>query len=648
MLKKRRANNPYFLPIFVLFLSIGAACILFFSRFLFTKLFALTVVCMGAYYFLAFEKELLQKIEQQTNAWLEKIDWSATKTLFVIIAVGFVIRLVCAWNANFDLDEGIFSYDASLILRGHVPFADYATGAPFLLYALAGIYKIFGFNMYAGRMLTVLLTVGGAYWIYLIGSKLFSKKIGCIAAAFYMLLPFNIYFTYIIHNPEVSIPLCLCAFALAIPTMKKNVTSWRAFTVGLIVGLGYLARRTACIYIVLIGIVWLLNDIADKKFDRSKLLKYFLLALGFIIIIFIPMMYFAAHSSWSWIDRGYGIFSLTRDSSVVETSSLAPAVSFWGLTQNTFDNLNSLARVLVQNSSIVLLGLFAISCLWKTAFFKKMWVCIIDFITLVALYFHLLFDAQSSFLVQIPLSTKIIYSLVLIAFLFWGNILVLKKQCVTSEMQRSTRETSFGLSSIGIWFGLLFIAYILIKKSFDEGYFFEFIPVLSVLSAYLFCQLPKNFARTAFLLIAFSFVLSGLDFFTTHPYARSLNSSDLFDASRYIKNNTAPTEKIFTGDSELAFLADREIIGNFTRYSIYACNQENPDPDTVDPRDIVPSVPKIIEEIDARVRIVAVSVRTGAFMYCQPRFKQYLASHFHKTACFGNEDVCIYEKNPIK
>lgn len=142
--------------------------------------------------------------------------------LSVFLILGFLVRLykidnpIADWHSwrqadtaavsrNF-VNEGINMFyptydDVSSIQSG----IDNPTGVRMVEFPIynalhAILFKTFGFFTLEkwGRLLTVFIALATSVFLYLLGKKHYSAKVGLLAAFFYLFLPFNIYFTRVV------------------------------------------------------------------------------------------------------------------------------------------------------------------------------------------------------------------------------------------------------------------------------------------------------------------------------------------------------------------------------------------------------------------------------------------------------------------
>lgn len=110
----------------------------------------------------------------------------------LVFGLGLYFRL---WNIEHlfsiihDYDEGVYDLAARFITEGYVPYRDFLfVHPPVHIYALAGLYKLFGYSFFTGRYLSVAASMGSAALLYFAGRKLYSSpRAGLVAAAFMLL-----------------------------------------------------------------------------------------------------------------------------------------------------------------------------------------------------------------------------------------------------------------------------------------------------------------------------------------------------------------------------------------------------------------------------------------------------------------------------
>lgn len=121
-------------------------------------------------------------------------------------------------------DQGWFYLSArDMLTNGNIPLVGIASShtwlnqGPFWTYLLAFFLWMFNFNPVAGAYLTIILGILSVLGIYLVGSKLFSKRAGLIASLLYATSPLAVYY---MRFPYHTSPIPLLVIALIFPLHK--------------------------------------------------------------------------------------------------------------------------------------------------------------------------------------------------------------------------------------------------------------------------------------------------------------------------------------------------------------------------------------------------------------------------------------------
>ena len=140
----------------------------------------------------------------------------------LILLAGFVIRLYYAYYSQVEADEAYYLYDAYLHSNGLIPFVDYTTRAPVLLYILSGFITIFGSNILVGRSLSLISSMITLYLTYKIGTKFYGHRVGILAS---FISPFIIWWGRPIITEPIQLMFVTAAMymlALGIESQKKR------------------------------------------------------------------------------------------------------------------------------------------------------------------------------------------------------------------------------------------------------------------------------------------------------------------------------------------------------------------------------------------------------------------------------------------
>jgi 4-amino-4-deoxy-L-arabinose transferase-like glycosyltransferase len=168
--------------------------------------------------------------------------------LLLILAVGAYLRL---WHIQhlfkwiYDYDEGAYSVGGRLISQGHLPYQDFPLVHPPLYdLLLAGIYKVFGYNFFYGRYLSVALFLVCVVLAYLIVKRLYNPTAGLVAAALFAFFPGFYLLWYRVVQEPLGILLILLAAFLAIDYIVNRQHKNRLLFSGLCLGLAVTTKFT--------------------------------------------------------------------------------------------------------------------------------------------------------------------------------------------------------------------------------------------------------------------------------------------------------------------------------------------------------------------------------------------------------------------
>lgn len=214
----------------------------------------------------------------------------AWRWLAVVLLLGMIVRLA-VWLAFAGMPVQIVdAQDYDRLAVALVETGEYQTPAgtpsslrpPLYAWCVATVYRGFGVQNYEpvrlGQAGLGLLTV---VLVFLIGQKVFSERVGLVAAALYCFYPSGIAF----HNLILSETLFTLLVALA-TWLTLEASSRRAaslfLVVGVILGLGALTRSILWLYVPLLGLFVLGWGMPSRT---RRVAATALLGIGFAITI---------------------------------------------------------------------------------------------------------------------------------------------------------------------------------------------------------------------------------------------------------------------------------------------------------------------------------------------------------------------------
>lgn len=167
---------------------------------------------------------------------------------WLLLVVSF-LYYASFFNYGLDLDdEGFLLANASSILDGLWPMADYFSYQPLSYFILAGFFGLFGDNVLSERLMLVCLLLGNVWLIFFCARKILPLRWAWLPVAVYAFAPGPWYKVFFISHMLLSLAAAL--YFIEKPNFK------RAFTFGISCGLATISRIHSGELIFLMG--WLL------------------------------------------------------------------------------------------------------------------------------------------------------------------------------------------------------------------------------------------------------------------------------------------------------------------------------------------------------------------------------------------------------
>jgi len=199
--------------------------------------------------------------------------------LGLLLLGGFLLRVWFADGRWINPDEGAHLMDAFLVLKGYVPIVDYDARQPLYVYVLAGFLRLFGISIQAARWYPILtsVTVGGL--VYLIGTRLLDRRVGLLAAAIYLFMPFTIAYGTHVKTEPLTILLSCAAMYIMLVALDDRRTLLLALA-GVVLALAYYTRQSSLGVVLAVGIVLLFRIRRPVPLLRAVMG----LASGFLVV----------------------------------------------------------------------------------------------------------------------------------------------------------------------------------------------------------------------------------------------------------------------------------------------------------------------------------------------------------------------------
>ena len=189
-------------------------------------------------------------------------EWSGWP--YIIVGLAVVLRLAHIWNSRSNptfwapaVDPLWYDQAAIRIVQGDWgPFPFFRT--PTYPMLLAAVYSIFGHDLFAARVLNVVLQGATTWMIWWVGRSYFSNSVGILSAALFALNGMAIYFACELVPPSIEmLAAVLCAWATF--RLTRDLSLSAVAVCGLSYGLAAIIRPNFLfIFPVALAVVFLL------------------------------------------------------------------------------------------------------------------------------------------------------------------------------------------------------------------------------------------------------------------------------------------------------------------------------------------------------------------------------------------------------
>ncbi|MCX7923489.1 MAG: glycosyltransferase family 39 protein [Clostridia bacterium] len=182
-----------------------------------------------------------------------------------------------------NITKGLFkSYDKTCLVFPH------RFGYPFIL---SLIYKLFGINLFAGKIFNIFLSVCTSILIYWIGARSFNEKTGRISSLLYAIWPSQIMYSSVLaseHSFIVFFTLSIALFIMAQYKFKGKMSIILPASAGISLALSQFVRPVASLlFAVFVICIFILNrykqPLSKSIFNKVKLLGFIL--IGYVLSV---------------------------------------------------------------------------------------------------------------------------------------------------------------------------------------------------------------------------------------------------------------------------------------------------------------------------------------------------------------------------
>jgi 4-amino-4-deoxy-L-arabinose transferase-like glycosyltransferase len=185
-----------------------------------------------------------------------------------ILLVSLVLRIVWLTAVQPDprdgrFDDSVWYHNSARLLADGHGYVNYAAHTPTALWApgyplvLAGLFRLPGDDVAAARALNVAAGLALVSGVYYLGSRLWDRRAGLIAAAIMAGLPSHIYYSSLVMTEVLFAGLVGGLLCLALAwTLREGVAPWRVFLLGVAAGVVGMVRPEGALLVLAIIAAW--------------------------------------------------------------------------------------------------------------------------------------------------------------------------------------------------------------------------------------------------------------------------------------------------------------------------------------------------------------------------------------------------------
>ncbi len=261
------------------------------------------------------------RVRRQASVLLSRL-WADThlRWLMAFLVLGLVLRVTWVATINPDPLDGRFDdtkfYDASAKAlaegKGYINFEQKPTARWPIGYSatVASLYFVFGHNRLAPKALNIFLGLATVVAVYVLGARLFGKRVGLVAAALLALFPSQIFFSTLVMTEVLFAALLTLVILLVVlwtlpPTnagqpppegdasgpvgadpppaadVNDRPAAYKLLLLGLLLGYAAITRGEGSIVILVVLLIWWLARTGWRPFLR----RTGLLLAGVVVVM---------------------------------------------------------------------------------------------------------------------------------------------------------------------------------------------------------------------------------------------------------------------------------------------------------------------------------------------------------------------------
>ena len=618
------------------------------------------------------------------NKWiciLKKLFGNVYLCLSLIILFYVLIKLLVQYfSPGMGIEGDLVFYDAKLFLDGLIPYKDFITREPYLLFITSIFLYFLKDNLIIFENFYLIFSVLNIIFIYKLGSLMFTnKKLGIISALLFSFSPYLL--RYPSYDFQFYNSLYLCFFTLILYFLTKSIRSLKKIDfliLGLLLGTTIWIYRGILPCVVLIPFITSFLLKQKNNFDLKKILKLNSLTfIGFNLTLLPPIIYYLSLVELRWLNLMltlkqvlilylayfpiilityfYQELVLKKKSKIIQNITLSSIIMVVGylLFYSEAVSTDSLERISVISDYFRHIGYFLLPSLFfiSNTFFEKMFPDINNkknykFVFNLIIFTIVLYGIDhiargASYEISLPLIIFFCFCVGLYGLIFFKHTLKIKG--LDFKMDNEIFIMSF---FIVVYFlmNLLFIEWV-------DTYIVNYV-IPSLFLTILYFKTFLNKSRLVLILAILSILLGAFSVIYYFDYnlnkASQIRKTELNQVLLYLKQNTNQNEMIFSGNPSFAFRSNHPIAMNITHPLVYIT--DTPFFQDYDPYNNVPSINEIIQYLkNNEIKIIIADSRTKALFISDRHqdLQEYIQKTYEIDATFGDVDVYKKTKNEL-
>jgi hypothetical protein len=522
--------------------------------------------------------------------------------------------------------------------------------------------------LFASRILSILASSLTIFIIYLLGKKIFFKKIGLGASLFFSLSPFLVYENYLGNLYGVYPLITSLTFLTLALFIEKRSLKYLLLT-GLLLGASVHFYRLTIFYFPFFALVLVLN-ISKNKFN-----KIFLFLLSFSVPFLLPIIYFSHKAGYNNFNITYGTNQLllayffipilflislyykkiiknkqTKEKIILSLISIVIVFfiySFFNLGLKPTDKSRVVFEIFLQSWHVIFFIFLFFLFYLKNKLSNKKLFCLLNLSILIILLYLINVGSKSSINLE-SFGLRILnnelkgYSF----FILIISLIIIQSTLIKINIKKIKISPRYSYWLL-LFFSPLF--FYLIHVQLFSNNFISYAVIGSILASFGLYILIKslsafsNIQKLILTLILIQFWFLPIFIYKTIPLKdRAYPQKTIEEITDYLKNNTKKEDRIFTNELIPVLESGRKSFMNLSRASVYGVSSVYMPNYIGVSKNLIPSkelANKILKECD----YILMDRRTKSIFSSNEDFKN-IESNYQKIKEWPEIDISLLKK----